>query len=59
MKGEVLAKSLKEYKLEASESKIIRNSSEIGESKITKFPIRVQPHLVRWSTHLFASEKRG
>ena len=37
-KGEVLAESLKEYKPEALESKLIHRSSKIGESKTTKFP---------------------
>ena len=47
IKGEVLAESHKEYKPEASESKKIQRLSELGESKTTKFPIRVHPPLAR------------
>ena len=43
----MLAKSLKEYKPEASESKIKQSSSDIGVSKTTKSPSRVQPPLTK------------
>ena len=43
IKDEVLAESFKEYISKVSESKIIQSSSKIGESKTTKFPMRVQP----------------
>ena len=43
IKDEVLTESFKKYRSKVSESKIIQSSSKIGESKTTKFPMRVQP----------------
>ena len=47
----VLAENLKDYRLKVSEFKIKQSSSDIGVSKTTKFPSRVQPPLARSRLH--------